>query len=566
MPTIPVIDLFAGPGGLGEGFSSFKCGDTHPFKVRLSVEKDANAYRTLKLRSFFRQFASGYVPADYYAHLRGQITLNELFELHPEEAEAVEQEALHRELGKLDDDRVVDDHIAAVLRDTDSAWVLIGGPPCQAYSTVGRSRMKGSEDFEDDKRHFLYREYLRIILKFRPPVFVMENVTGILSATVAGKSTIARILKDLAKPSAAMTEENEHRSPDESSLRYRIYSLATETDPEQLEPADFVIKSEDYGIPQARHRVILLGVRDDVEARPGTLEPHEKRISVGDVISDLPVLRSRLSKETDSDCAWQEAVASVAYQEWLEGIDEDLKAEIWAAVARMDGALGHGEQFVAGGVAPLHNKDWYYDAKLLGVCNHMSRGHIKSDLHRYFFVACYGEINSVSPRMRHFPKALLPNHDNVQKAVQGKMFPDRFRVQVRGAVATTITSHISKDGHYFIHYDPCQCRSLTVREAARIQTFPDNYYFEGDRTPQYKQVGNAVPPLLARQIAAIVHQVLEDASGDLGDNGHSEQREEKLEYVADSLQEHQAGTGGAVHAAPDGVSLPRPLCETAGKA
>lgn len=132
---------------------------------------------------------------------------------------------------------------------------------------------------------------------------------------------------------------------------------------------------------------------------------------------------------------------------------------------------------------------------------------MRSDLHRYIFAATFAKLYGTSPKIHQFPKQLLPAHENVSSA--SVPFSDRFRVQMADGPSTTVVAHIAKDGHYYIHPDPSQCRSLTVREAARLQTFPDNYFFEGNRTQQYTQVGNAVPPLLARKIAAIVAAVID---------------------------------------------------------
>jgi DNA (cytosine-5)-methyltransferase 1 len=155
------------------------------------------------------------------------------------------------------------------------------------------------------------------------------------------------------------------------------------------------------------------------------------------------------------------------------------------------------------------HKDWYCDSRLGGICNHTSRAHIEKDLFRYVYAACYAELNRKSPKLENFPTDLLPNHTSVESAIHnGRHFSDRFRVQMADKPSTTIMSHISKDGHYYIHPDPYQCRSLTAREAARLQTFPDNYFFCRPRTEQYIQIGNAVPPLLAKQIAEIVQDIL----------------------------------------------------------
>ena len=155
-----------------------------------------------------------------------------------------------------------------------------------------------------------------------------------------------------------------------------------------------------------------------------------------------------------------------------------------------------------------NNWDWFHDERIGGVLNHQSRSHMNSDIHRYLFCSVFAQQHHRAAKLSDFPDELLPNHKNVDKGKIG-LFSDRFRVQLRDSPANTVTSHISKDGHYYIHYDPTQCRSLSVREAARLQTFPDNYFFEGNVTQQYHQVGNAVPPLLARQLAETVYRIME---------------------------------------------------------
>ena len=157
-------------------------------------------------------------------------------------------------------------------------------------------------------------------------------------------------------------------------------------------------------------------------------------------------------------------------------------------------------------------RDRFLDDQIEGVCNHSTRSHLDTDLVRYLYAAIYAQVNGTSPKLRDFPEKLLPAHQNANEAVETGKFADRFRVHLKNEPAKTITSHISKDGHYYIHYDPTQCRSYTVREAARLQTFPDNYFFTGPRTSQYIQVGNAVPPLLANQIAEIVWKAFDSLS------------------------------------------------------
>lgn len=509
--AIPVIDLFAGPGGLCEGFSSIfdKAGERH-FAVKVSVEKDPIAHRTLLLRAIFRKFPKGKVPSCYYEYVRGEITRDE-FLSHPDVKEAAEhaaQEARCAELG-VTPPKEIDGWIREALgNETD--WVLIGGPPCQAYSLAGRSRLrsKDPEKFEADAKHFLYTEYLRIIQEFAPAVFVMENVKGMLNSMNSGKRIFEKILADLKAP--------------RDGLSYEIRSLVVQKKKGELDPNDYVIEADDHGIPQSRHRVILFGIRSDVvDAKPALVEDPErflltkvaKKVGVSAALAGLPALRSRLSREPDSQEDWMKALreAPQSLKGWHRPVRSDIEAAMEKFIKKAERHTTFGANFIPaevnpGGHMPQPLQEWYLDSKVGGVLQHQTRSHMRSDLHRYMFAACFAATQEYAPDLRNFPPKLLPDHLNVDQ--ETIPFKDRFRVQMGKYPSSTVVAHIKKDGHYYIHPDPSQCRSLTVREAARLQTFPDNYFFEGNRTEQYGQIGNAVPPLLAKQIAEIIYAVM----------------------------------------------------------
>jgi len=521
---IPIIDLFAGPGGLGEGFSSVvnKKGK-RIFKIALSVEMEKFAHQTLTLRSFFRQFlhkGDGCAPRAYYQYLEGSIKKEELFEAFPEEYAAAKKEAVCAELGDEKQFPHADFFDSRIKKALGGAkdWLLIGGPPCQAYSLVGRARKTGGGGtdeeieekrvkFEEDPKHTLYQEYLRIIARHSPSVFVMENVKGILSSKLDGELIFPKILEDLKYPKKAIAYK---WSGDEyKDSQYEILSLVQPVD----EPnKDFVIRSEEYGIPQARHRVILLGIRKDkYKKRKGTvatLEKHKSVVGVLSAINDLPKLRSGLSKGPDDSDTWGKVLGDIVTQPWLGELDAEVRKELTLiAFARRRPKARGADRITNRKAAPKN--DWYKDDKLNVICNHEVRSHIVEDIYRYVYVSAFGFVHGFSPKLADFPDALLPLHKNVKQGVDEAKFADRFRVQIGDKPSTTVTCHISKDGHYFIHPDPYQARSLTVREAARLQTFPDNYFFEGPRTAQYHQVGNAVPPLLAKQIGEIVAKLFD---------------------------------------------------------
>ncbi|MFB3921429.1 MAG: DNA cytosine methyltransferase [Terriglobia bacterium] len=509
--VIPVIDLFAGPGGLGEGFSAFT-GEhkQHAFRIALSIEKDDAAHSTLELRRFFRQFAPGDVPNSYYLHLRGLISRDKLFADFPVEATAAKEEAWKAELGVADATEV-DRRIKRAIGGSED-WVLCGGPPCQAYSVIGRSRNQGI-NAKDDKL-YLYKEYLRILSEHRPPVFIMENVKGILSSKVGRNEIFKQMLTDLRQPATAL------RNGHNGNTRYFLYSLACKPsvydlygDPE-FQPGEYVIPSENYGIPQSRHRVIILGIREDLADCPvPILQPADRRVPASHVLNGLPRLRSGLTRTSDGKSQWRGALSRILGPRILDDIPNGkgslLRREISGTLEKLRTMRAdRGGEFVPCDAKTQYEKTWYCDPKIGGVCNHTSRPHMEADLHRYLFAVCYAKLNGRSPELRDFPPRLLPKHSNVRDKDKREYFDDRFRVQLADRPSTTVTCHLSKDGHYFIHFDETQCRSMTVREAARLQTFPDNYVFCGTRTQQYIQVGNAVPPLLARQIAGVVMRIL----------------------------------------------------------
>ena len=494
---IPIIDLFAGPGGLGEGFSSLRNREGAPvFQSILSVECDDQAYKTLRLRAYLRKIIGpdGKVPAVYIRYMKEHTAeaFDELISYRPHLWTAACEEAVRAELKEGDDKyvRLGQERLEKWREKYGSGpLVIIGGPPCQAYSLAGRSRRAHDDTFEEDEKHTLYKCYLSFLEALKPDIFVMENVKGLLSATHKGEKMFSRILSDMKE------------------VGYVVRSLVTER-PES--PQDFVVRAERYGIPQTRHRVILLGVRDDLELKTVILE-EKPEITLGEALVGIPSVRSSFSRRSgDAELiGWTEYVDAAARRilntDEGRGLAPALKRVLSShpprKIERCQVTSDHG----------LY--DWWYRCrfgKRRVLTNHVARTHLASDLDRYLFCAAYAEVKGIPPHLEDFPHSLLPNHRNVLGVEKGSYkFNDRFRVQISSRPSTTITSHIAKDGHYYIHPDPVQCRSLTVREAARLQTFPDDYLFEGNRTSQYTQVGNAVPPLLAQQIAKVVATCLE---------------------------------------------------------
>ena len=498
MAPIPVVDLFAGPGGLDEGFCSLGASGEPVFQTAASFEIDKTACDTLRLRSAVRALRdSAKANLQYKAFLRGEISFDD-FSDHPEAKSAFARargEVHNVELGPATREQARQT-IGTALEsagDPDGPWVLMGGPPCQAYSLVGRSRRRNDVTFEGDVKHLLYREYLDIIERHRPPVFVMENVKGLLSHTLSGERLFTKILEDLSRAGPG----------------YDIRSFVVNDDSDDpplvgLAPSDYVLRAEEFGVPQRRHRVILLGVRSDHAATRSKTLTHREAPSVRAVIGHLPRIRSLISPRRSDEVTLWRSLRDGALE--LAGMPDRPTTPGTSGWRR-------GGPKVVGPASPL--EAWLTKGGSYGVVQHEARAHMPSDLRRYAFLAASSQRHPDKfVKVGQLPETLLPDHANVRRP--DAPFADRFRVQVWDRPSTTVTSHIAKDGHYYIHPDPAQMRSLTVREAARLQTFPDDYFFCGNRTQQYQQVGNAVPPFLARQLAEVVAAQLGATMGELG--------------------------------------------------
>ncbi len=332
--------------------------------------------------------------------------------------------------------------------------VILSGPPCQPYSLIGRAR--DPDRMENDERHYLYRYYLKILEFFKPDFFIYENVPGLFSAKVKGKKIFTRMITDFS----SLTPAYEILPPKNKLIK---------------NPGSFILNSADFGVPQIRKRIILIGFRKNLKKQNRDITglfskiqryaiENRKRsyLSVRDAIEDLP----QLTPGKGSDEWWGQYSTSKIYNDFQKRMRRNSP----------------------------------------GVLNHKARLHMKSDLERYvFFISNYmkGKGRTTLRDLIKDKPELMPNHKHLDK------FIDRFRVQRWEQPASTITAHIRKDGHYYIHPDINQCRSFTVREAARCQSFPDNFKFKGPRTQQFLQIGNAVPPLMAKYIAGFLLRELD---------------------------------------------------------
>jgi DNA (cytosine-5)-methyltransferase 1 len=401
---ITYIDLFAGAGGLSEGF--IRSG----YIPVAHVEVDKDACFTLKTRLAYHYLKKINKLNIYLDYLQGNISRENLYHHIPSE---ISGSVLTSEIAK-DNIRDIFQKIKNSLRKfgKNNIDIIVGGPPCQAYSVAGRSADKDRKRY--DHRNYLYKQYAMFLSEFRPKLFVFENVPGIYTAS---DGTYYRDLKKHFE-----------------RIGYQV--------------DDQIIDAADFGVIQKRKRVIIIGWRKDVIFSYPDFEKLDNQWTVNSVLLDLPFLRNGDVRN--------QAKYRTKTNDYLEKFQ-----------------IRNGVDFVTQNITRPHNK---------------------RDLEIYKMAIELWEKES-----KRLKNSEIPEDMRTQKNITS--FLDRFKVVVPDDLSHTLIAHIAKDGHYYIHPDKNQLRSLSLREAARIQSFPDDYFFEGSRTSAFRQIGNAVPPLMAESIA-----------------------------------------------------------------
>lgn len=402
------IDLFSGAGGLSEGF--IKAG----FNPIAHVELDSHACNTLETRLVYHKLKHENNLDHYNDYLNDKITRENFIAKFGDKF--LSESVLNIGIGGKNN-KVIFDKIDK-LAGNNEIDLVVGGPPCQAYSLVGRAR--DEKGMKNDPRNFLYKEYAKFLKNYRPKVFVFENVLGLISA-----------------------EKGMYFKNMQKYFRSIGYNL------------DYKIQhSEDFGVLQKRRRVILIGWRKDIEFEYPILDEIKHNFKVRDILTDLKKIKPGEQKNITK--------YKTNTTEYLNQFE-----------------LRNGVDFVS---------------------QHIARPHNNRDLEIYKIA-----IKKWQKKERlKYPD--LPSELKTHK--NEKSFVDRFKVVDPNGFSHTMVAHIAKDGHHYIYPDTKQVRSLSVREAARIQSFPDDFFFEGGRSAAFKQIGNAVPPLMAEKIAnAIMNKI-----------------------------------------------------------